>query len=142
MGDEAKDTQDARAYDERGNVRPADGRMIVQTAEEQAKQREAEIQAGYAKLEQDKREEDERNQKALEESGYVNPTVAPSEHAEARNAAADAPAPDPASDGDRYDGMDYRSLQAEAATRDGVQGNLPQDDLRAALRADDASKNA
>ena len=138
-----EDTQGARGYDERGNVRPADGRLIVQTEAEQRAQREAEIQAGSEKLLEQRREEDAKNQEALDASGYVNPTVAPSEHLAAQQAAA-AKVGDqgPASDGvdDRYSGMDYAQLQAEARDRDGVKGNLPQDELRAALRADDAAK--
>lgn len=45
----------------------------------------------------------------------------------------------PATDGDqgvtasRFDGLDYRALQKEAANFDGVAGNLPEAELRAAL---------
>lgn len=138
-----EDTQGARGYDERGNVRPADGRLVVQTEDEQRAQREAEIQAGYEKLLEQRKEEDRKNQEALDASGYVNPTVAPSEHLAAQQAAAEAVAGQgPAGDDvdDRYTGMDYGQLQAEARDRDGVKGNLPMPELRAALRADDAAK--
>lgn len=134
-----EDTQGARAYDERGNVRPADGRIVAQSPEEQAAQREAEIKAGYAKLAEQKKREEEANQAALEASGYVNPTVAPSEHAVAQ--AAGAQAAGESAPGDRYDAMDYPALQAEARDRENVKGNLPAEDLRAALRADDDRDN-
>lgn len=42
--------------------------------------------------------------------------------------------------GDKYDQMDYAALQAEAKDRPDVKGNLPAEQLRAALRADDESK--
>lgn len=133
-----EDTQGARGYDERGNVRPADGRLVAQSAQEQAAQREAEIQAGYEKLARQRAEEERKNQENLEASGYVNPTTALSEHVIAQQRAAAAVADDPAGgDGDRYDAMDYRALQAEASGRPDVKGNLPEAELREALRADD-----
>lgn len=43
-------------------------------------------------------------------------------------------------DTDKYDTMEYKELQAEAKGRENVKGNLPEDELREALRADDASE--
>jgi hypothetical protein len=40
----------------------------------------------------------------------------------------------------RFDGLDYRALQKEAANFDGVAGNLPEAELRAALIEADARR--
>lgn len=43
--------------------------------------------------------------------------------------------------GDRYDGMSYPELRAEASARDGVNANGSAEDLRARLREDDKSSD-
>lgn len=131
----------ARAYDAEGNVRPADGRFLGTASDDKAPQdlqaiREKEIQDGYARLAEQKGREEAENQKRLDESGYVNPTVAPSQAAVAQQ----ADAPDNDQTQDRYTDMAYADLQAEAKERDGMSAGGSADDLRDRLRADDAAK--
>jgi hypothetical protein len=44
---------------------------------------------------------------------------------------------DDADEGDKYDKIDYKELQKKAGDRENVKGNLPEDELRDAMRADD-----
>lgn len=157
----------ARAYDDQGRVRPADGRFLGDASDDVEPQdlqsiREEEIARGYERLAKQKKDEEDANQAALEATGYVNPTVAPAEALAAQRAAFekvhgapgtvgddgvrldDSTGSSTGSDGppagDKYDAMSYSELQSAASTRDGVKGNLPMDELRAALRADDAAR--
>jgi hypothetical protein len=151
----------ARAYSDQGNVRPADGRFLGDASDDVPPQdleaiREEEIARGYERLARQKQAEEEANQERLEATGYVNPTVAESDALVAQRAAFAKVHGEPGSIGndgkpltepdqgpdapDRYTAMDYAGLQAEARDRDGVKGNLPMEELRAALRADDADK--
>lgn len=131
----------ARAYSAAGNVRPADGRFLGDADGDVPEQdlqaiREEEIRRGNARLLAQREREEAENQARLEEAGYVNPTLGAVDD---RDAPADT---DPAgSDApkDQFADMDYRELQEAAKTRDGVQGNLPAEELRAALRAYDTA---
>lgn len=136
----------ARAYSSAGNVRPADGRFLGDADGDVPEQdlqaiREEEIRRGVARVARQQAENEAENQKRLEESGYVNPTL---NTVDDRDTPAEAPddSPDNKTEGtviqDQYTAMEYRELQEAAKDRDGVQGNLPAEELRAALRAYDA----
>lgn len=140
----------ARAYNDLGQVRPADGRFLGDNSDDVEPQdleaiRQRELEVGYERLLAQRKAEEEENQRRLEEAGYKNPTTEKSQFSELANAAAakageqssETVTDDPA---DKYSAMDYPALQAEARDRDGVKGNLPADELRAALRADDEAK--
>lgn len=70
----------ARAYNDLGQVRPADARYLgdasgnVLDADLQA-QREKEIEEATARLQQQREEEEKANQERLEAAGYRNPTL-------------------------------------------------------------------
>lgn len=74
-------TDDATA-----SVRPADARYnrVKFTTEQLAEIREKEIEDATVKQLEQRKAQEEANQKALEESGYVNPTVQPEESPMAR----------------------------------------------------------
>lgn len=153
----------ARAYSDQGNVRPADGRFLGDASDDVPPQdleaiREEELKRGYEALARQKAAEEAENQERLKATGYVNPTVAESEQLVAQRAAFEKVHGEPGSIGDdgkpaqpadsgpaadlpdRYAAMTYAELQQAAGGRDGVKGNLPMEELRAALRADDAAK--
>lgn len=68
------------------SVRPADARYNRQkfTTEQLAEIREAEIEEATVKLLEQRKAQEEENQKALDDAGYVNPTVQPEESPVAR----------------------------------------------------------
>lgn len=124
------DPQDARAYDDAGNVRPADARFLPggedlsDNEKRRAEVRAAEIEAGQ-----------ERLRKQFEKMGVdePNPTVVdrPTVESDVEQAAAAGDTGTPAT----FEDMDYRQLQDAAKSYPDVPGNLPQDELRAALIA-------
>ena len=143
----------ARAYDEQGNVRPADGRWLGDAngdvpAEKLADLREQELEDARLRSEAAFRKREEETQARLDAAGYVNPTTP---EARARDAAGtsavhrqasaptpDAPSPENGAQGlgeidARYADMEYADMQAEASGIDGIAGNLPKEELRAAL---------
>lgn len=134
----------ARAYSSAGNVRPADGRFLGDADGDVPEQdlqaiREEEIRRATARVAAQQKAEEEANQKRLEESGYVNPTL---NTVDDRDTPAESDEPADDEPADRYTGMDYRELQEAAKDRDGVQGNLPAEELRAALRKYDTDNQA
>lgn len=134
----------ARAYSSAGNVRPADGRFLGDADGDVPEQdlqaiREEEIRRGTARVAAQQKALEEENQKRLEESGYVNPTL---NAVDDRDTPAESVPDDEDAPKDQYADMDYRELQDAAKTRDGVQGNLPAEELRAALRKYDADHQA
>lgn len=129
------DPQDARAYDEAGNVRPADARYLPggeelsENEKRRAEVRAAEIEAGQERL---------RKQFEQMNADEPNPTVVDREQIEADvedvAAAGDTSGSTPVA----FEDMDYRQLQKAAESYPDVPGNLPQDELRAALIAKNA----
>lgn len=125
------DPQDARAYDDAGNVRPADARFLPGGEElsdndkARAEQREREIAEGQERL---------RKQYEQMNVNEPNPTVVDRDRVEAdveQAAAGDGTSSDPVA----LEDMDYRQLQQAAKSYDDVAGNLPVEELRAALIA-------
>jgi hypothetical protein len=131
----------ARAYDDQGRVRPADGRFLGDASDDVPPQdlqaiREEEIRRGNERLAEQRRREEAENQRRLDESGYVNPTIPPAVEPSGVDQADDGPDGDP----DRYTDMEYADLQKEAKSRDGMSAGGSADELRARLRADDEAK--
>lgn len=143
----------ARAYDENGNVRPADGRWLGDAngdvpAAELADLREQELEDARVRSEAAFRKQEEETQARLEAAGYVNPTTPEARARDAagtsavhRQAPSATPAPSTPQNGTeggdaidaRYADMEYADMQAEASGIDGIAGNLPKEELRAAL---------
>jgi hypothetical protein len=137
----------ARAYDDKGNVRPADGRWLGDAngdvpAADLAQMREDELEDAKIRRQREFEKLEEETQARLDAAGYVNPTTP---EARARDAAGlgaamrQAPAPTPEvstpANGaqSRWAEAEYSDMQAAAKDIDGIPGNLPKEELRAAL---------
>lgn len=130
-----------------GSVRPADARYnrTKFTSEQLAEIREQEIEDATVALLEQRKAQEEANQKALDASGYVNPTVTPEESPTARAfekvyGAGSSSADDDTADDD-YDDLSYADLQSEAKNR-GLNAGGNADELKARLREDDAADRA
>lgn len=140
-------TQYARAYDDKGNVRPADGRWLGDAngdvpAEELAEMRADELEDAAIRSQRDLAEREAKAAAELEAQGYVNPTTpeARAQDAAGLNAVIrQAPAPTPEvstpENGvqSRWVEAEYAEMQAAAKDIEGIPGNLPKEELRAAL---------
>lgn len=131
-----------------GSVRPGDARYNRQkfTPEQLQRIREQEIEDATVALLEKRKAEDEANQKALDDAGYVNPTLAPEESPTARafekvygSGKTDDEAEGPATDD--YGDLSYADLQTEAKNR-GLNAGGTADELKARLREDDAADRA
>lgn len=140
-------TVNARAYDEDGNVRPADGRWLGDAngdvpAEELAEMRADELEDAAINAQRAFEKQEAEAQAKLDAAGYVNPTTP---EARARDAAglgaamrqAPSATPGPSTPQNATQGRwaeaEYADMQAAARDIDGIPGNLPKEELRAAL---------